>query len=224
VILGGWISYVTSLGQSSIFENTLASGRLTARSVIVNNRRITFTITEFLNNLTHVNILKSWFSGDEGRWVLMKESKLSNNVILLVDAELLVSDNCKGHIGEPSKRHIQIHSQTTPLSVTGRARHKSCAQSNDILQKPKIFAYFAEEEFMWSAHMATTRIGSAGSNVPFLQYVDMHAPCPHYIADYDENQTAPPLISVKVQIHRQQFLCNITACHALHLRHQIQQI
>ncbi|KAG2742267.1 hypothetical protein P692DRAFT_20227125 [Suillus brevipes Sb2] len=43
----------------------------------------------------------------------------------LIKHELLVSDDCNGCIGEPSKRHIQIHSHTTPRSATGRAYHKS---------------------------------------------------------------------------------------------------
>jgi hypothetical protein len=37
--------------------------------------------------------------------VLMKGSKVSSNVKLLMDAEILVSEGCKGCVGEPSKRH-----------------------------------------------------------------------------------------------------------------------
>ncbi|KIK33739.1 hypothetical protein CY34DRAFT_813395 [Suillus luteus UH-Slu-Lm8-n1] len=39
----------------------------------------------------------------------------------LIKHELLVSDDCSGCIGELNKKHIQIHSQTTPLSARGRA-------------------------------------------------------------------------------------------------------
>ncbi|KAG1733568.1 hypothetical protein EDD22DRAFT_852591 [Suillus occidentalis] len=48
----------------------------------------------------------SRFLGDEGRCVLMKGSKLSSNVKLLVDAELLVSDDCKGCIGRARHKSL----------------------------------------------------------------------------------------------------------------------
>ena len=94
VVLGGWISYVTSLCQSSNFEKADGSGRRAA-SLYTTMEGVSAGLHQHRCSRLTVNFLESGFLGDWGCRMFVGRTKMPRNVKLFVDVQFLVSEDCR---------------------------------------------------------------------------------------------------------------------------------
>lgn len=93
VVLGGWISYVTSLCQSSNFENAVESGRRAASLYTTVVGVSSTDLHPLIGPQLTVNFLESGFLGDRGCRVFVKRTEVPGEGKLFVNVQILVSED-----------------------------------------------------------------------------------------------------------------------------------